>query len=439
MPRAQAHFSAGGKRIVLATFGSLGDLHPFIALALELKARGHVPRIATQASFREKVEAEGIGFHPIRPDPSAYGDEAALMKQVMDRRRGPEFVVRIFMQFLRATYDDLTAAAQGTDVLVTHPLTYAGPLVAQQQGLVWVSTALAPMAFFSVYDPPVLAPAPAVSRLRPLGPRIFGPTFRMLKRHVRSWTKPVHDLRREVGLPPSPLDPMFEGQFSPSLTLALFSPVLAAPQPDWPPNTRVTGFPFYDRERAGLGLDPALSAFLDAGSPPIVFTLGSSAVTDAGRFYTESAKAAQRLGRRAVLLIGRDPRNRPAQPLPDGVAAFEYAPYSELLPRAVAVVHQGGIGTTGQALRAGRPMLVVPYAFDQPDNAERLSRLGVGCTISRRTYTERRAARVLAALLHDPRYAARATEVARAVRAEDGASSACNAIEDLLEGSGAEG
>src|SRR5439155_21778093 len=130
---------------------------------------------------------------------------------------------------------------------------------------------------------------------------------------------------------------------------------------------RQCGFAFSDRKDSdrqdGASLDPDLAKFLDAGPPPIVFTLGSSAVFDARNFFRDSAAAAQSLGQRAVLLIG-DEHNRPT-PLPPEIVAFDYAPYSEILPRASVIVHQGGVGTTGQALRAGRPMLVMPYSHDQ--------------------------------------------------------------------------
>jgi UDP:flavonoid glycosyltransferase YjiC (YdhE family) len=203
---------------------------------------------------------------------------------------------------------------------------------------------------------------------------------------------------------------MFEGQFSPQLVLALFSQLLASPQKDWPANTVLTGFPFYDRRGEPEGLSADLEAFLSAGPAPIVFTLGSSAVMDAGAFYSESAEAAKRLGMRAVLLVGRDPRNRPAV-VPEGVSVFEYAPFSLLLPRAVVTVHQGGVGTTGQAMRSGRPMLVVPFAFDQPDNATRVTRLGVARTLARHRYTAANVAREIKALLSDPHYNTRAEEV----------------------------
>src|SRR5437899_11929132 len=131
----------------------------------------------------------------------------------------------------------------------------------------------------------------------------------------------------------------------------------------------------------------------------------------AGDFYVESAAAAAELGRRAVMLVGRDPRNLPERTLPAGVIMAEYAPFSELFPRAAAIVHQVGAGTTAQALRSGHPMLVVPFAHDQPDNAARVVRLGVARDIGRKHYRAERVASELAKLLEDPGYRKRAAEV----------------------------
>jgi len=153
---------------------------------------------------------------------------------------------------------------------------------------------------------------------------------------------------------------------------------------------------------------------------------------DAGNFYEQSIAAAERLGRRAVLLIGPDPRNKPRRPLPPQMAAFEYAPYSELFPRASAIVHQGGVGTTAQAMRSGRPMLVIPFAHDQPDNATRVVRLGIARTISRGRYNAGHAAHELRLLLENAAYAKRATEVGAQIRREDGVKAACDAIEAVL-------
>ena len=117
--------------------------------------------------------------------------------------------------------------------------------------------------------------------------------------------------------------------------------------------------------------------------------------------------------------------------LPDGIVAAEYAPFSELFPRAAAIVHQGGVGTTGQSMRAGRPVLVMPYSHDQPDNARRLVRLGMARTIQRGRYRADRAAVQLRELLDKPSYAERAAWVASQVREESGARTAADAIEKL--------
>lgn len=180
-------------------------------------------------------------------------------------------------------------------------------------------------------------------------------------------------------------------------------------------------------------LSPDLERFLWDGPASVVFTLGTSAVGAAGSFYRESLKAARLLKVRAVLLVGKDPKNRPPIPLPEEVAAFDYAPFSKLFPRAAAVVHQGGIGTTGQVLRSGRPQLVVPFAHDQPDNASRVERLGVAKVLYPRRYTADRVARRLEALLEEPGYVRRAGEVAERVRSEEGVEDACDALENILE------
>ncbi len=217
----------------------------------------------------------------------------------------------------------------------------------------------------------------------------------------------------------------------------MFSKYFASPQPDWPVKTQTTGFPFFDRGGNALGgraiSDPhqeraALSRFLDAGPPPLLFTLGSSAVMEPGTFYQESFEAARRLGMRAVLLVGLMPQDAFPQPIPVSIHIASYAPYSELMPRCAASVHQGGIGTTAQALRSGRPMIVVPWSFDQPDNAERARRLGVGRTIPRSRYT---ASRVVLELkkLQKSSYAERARELGEKISAEDGITAACDAIE----------
>jgi len=221
--------------------------------------------------------------------------------------------------------------------------------------------------------------------------------------------------------------PLLLDRFSPYLNLAMFSSVLGRPQPDWPPNTVQTGFVFYDQEAEAT--PGPLQGFLDSGPRPITFTLGSTAVMDPGRFFEESAAAARLLGRRALLLMGKNaPLPNPTQDL----LAADYAPYSCVFPQSVCVVHQGGVGTTAQALRAGMPQLVMPYAFDQPDNAARLTRMGAGLSLSRQRYRAERAAKKLNRLLATATYDERASEVGRRVGRENGASVACDTVERAM-------
>src|SRR5215212_8768712 len=426
------------KKIVINTFGSFGDVHPYVAVALELKRRGHRPVIATSEIYREKTDALGLELHPVPPDLPGYDrplEVARMVAEMVDPKKGPE---RVFTQFvnphLRGMYDALAEATRDADLLVTHVLSLAGPPLVEKTGIKWVSTVLAPISFFSDYDPPVFPQMPWTYHVLKLHPAVSRALMRVARWKLDQLAAPLYKLRAELGLKRGG-NPMLEGQHSPRMALALFSSAIGKPQPDWPPNTRVTGFPFYDkRDRAGdaPGLEPALEEFLSKGEPPVVFTLGSSAIWAAEDFYTESVKAARDLGVRALLLIG-DERNRPKS-LPEGAAAFDYAPYGELLPRARAVVHQGGIGTTAQGLRAGIPALVVPFSHDQFDNGSRVVRVGAGRVLPRSKYNASSAAKELSALLSEESYTTRAAEAGRQVRAEDGAAAAADAIEEVLRG-----
>jgi UDP:flavonoid glycosyltransferase YjiC (YdhE family) len=259
----------------------------------------------------------------------------------------------------------------------------------------------------------------------------MGRAIRRLARFVsRKWPLPIYDLRSQLGLARGG-NPLFDAKHSPWLVLALFSRLLGTEQKDWPANTKITGFCFYDADAGNAALPRHLEDFLAAGPAPVVFTLGSAAVLAAGKFYENSARAAIWLGVRAVLLIGSDERNRPQVVLPETICAAEYAPYSALFPRARMVVHQGGVGTTAQCLRAGKPMLIMPYSHDQPDNARRMRRLGVARVIHRGNYTPVRVARKLRAMLEESLFAERAAQVAELLELEYGLRSACDALEEL--------
>ena len=269
---------------------------------------------------------------------------------------------------------------------------------------------------------------PDLIRLRRAGWLVNRAALNLGRMATKHWWNPVRDLRREEGLR-TDCDPLIRDKFSPDLVLALFSHCLAKPQPDWPARTLQPGFVYYDREKAGRDSAPALEEFLASGLAPVVFTLGSTAVHHPGDFYTTSIESAKRLGRRA-LLVGATPIAKLISP---EILAVPYAPYSQIFPRAAAVVHQGGVGTTAQALRSGRPMLVVPFGWDQPDNGSRVERLGVGLCLPRKAYSARNVATVLDRLLKESHFSSRAAEVGFQVGRENGSTLACDAIEALVQ------
>ncbi len=430
-------------RIVLNTFGSLGDLNPYLAIAMALRGRGHEVRLATSAVYREKVQAEGVEFAAVRPDVGELLDHPELIEKLWDARTGSEFLIREYiLPRLEESYEDLLEACRGAELVVTHVAGYGGPIAAEALKIPWVSLVLQPMVFFSAYDPPVIPGAAWLRHLYGLGPNAFRALLAAGRSRVDSWAEPIAALRARLGLPGLKANPLLGGQFSSTGTLSLFSRHFAGPQRDWPAKSRQTGFIFYDRQgrirgasEEGQDFGSEVERFLAAGPAPVLFTLGSSAVTHPGAFFRESLAAAEAAGQRAVLLTGPLDKAELPQPVPESILIASYLPYSEIMPRVAAIVHQGGIGTVAQVLRSGRPSLVVPWAHDQPDNAARLARLGVARTMPRGRYRAGRVARELSRLLGDDAYRAHASELGKKIAAEDGLADAVGALERIIESS----
>ncbi len=414
-------------RILLATLGSLGDLHPYIAVGKALVARGQQVRLATSIEYRARVEVAGLEFAPLPPSLAELGEPRQIAPYFFDRWRGPR---RLFDAMVNAPLHRactaLHSATQGVSIAVSHPLTPALALMAEARGLPWLSSVLAPSGLFSACDPPVIPNAPWLQHLPRFGRWPHSAVHRLVRATVRRWEQPLHALRAELGLAPIAGAQLIDGQFSPFGTLALFDPQLAAPQPDWPTRTVRCGAALHDAADPGDPATPALERlerFLAAGTPPVVFALGSSAVWLARDYWQHAVAACLRLGVRGVLLTGEPLR----QSLPTSVAAFDYLPYSQLFPRAAAIVHQSGIGTLAQALRSGRPQLLTPAGFDQFDNAARAARLGVGRVLPlHRAHHSARLARELRPLLNVPTYARAAADIAGATRSLDGAAAAAD-------------
>ncbi|MEO9080359.1 MAG: glycosyltransferase, partial [Rhodanobacter sp.] len=421
--------------IVIATVGSLGDLFPFLAVGQELRARGHRVTVATHAMHRQAIEQAGLDFADASgmPEPA---DRAEVTARAFHPWRGPRFVVHDLAALdVQASYEKLAPLCASADLLLTSTLAFAGQIVGEQLSaagrLCWLSAVLAPMGFMSVFDPPATGMA-MLDHLVGRSPARARVLAWLVDRRSHAWTAPVRRFRRRLGLPAqsSRGNPLLQGQFAAQGTLALFPTWLGAPQPDWPAHVHVCGFARY---RQAAELDAALLAFLDAGPPPLVFSLGSTAVHAGETFLRESLKTTLALGQRAVLFTGSpEMRTRLPTNLPPTIHLVDYAPHAALFPRASVVVHHGGIGTSAEALHAGRPMLVVPHGFDQPDNAARLRRLGVAEVLPVARYRADRAAALLLRLQTCIDYRQRSAEYAVLLGKHAGAVVASQRLESAL-------
>jgi rhamnosyltransferase subunit B len=189
-------------RIVLSNIGTFGDINPLIAIALGLKRRGHVPVMAVPAVFGPKIAPLGLEFHAVRPDIDP--NNTLMAEMVYDVKKGTERGLREFLfPVLRQTYEDLLDAAtrpERADLLLLGELNYAGPIVAEITGIPWASYVLAPLSFFSAFDPPVLPMYPRLARADKTVPGM-GRAIKRLARFVsRKWPQPIYDLRRESGI-----------------------------------------------------------------------------------------------------------------------------------------------------------------------------------------------------------------------------------------------
>lgn len=417
-------------RVLLATVGSHGDIHPFIALGRALAARGHAAAVMTNPHFEGQVRAEGLEF-------AAIGEGVDIKDlladgRAMHRLKGPMVVLK---EMLLPLVPQMIERAQGAirewkpDVAAMHPICLGVSWAAERAGVPCVHANLAPSTWFNPDDRLVLAPWRS-ERVTRLGVRTDLIVARVMIRLALD--RALNGHRRVMGLP-ARRDNWFLEARGGALNLGLWSPLFRGPIKGDPPTGRICGFPWFDRYRQREA-GGELWRFVEAGEPPVVFTLGTAAVHTAGQFYEHAAGACRLLGRRGLLLVGRA-EYLPGD-LPAGVEAFTYAPYSALLPRAAATVHHGGIGTTAQGLRAGRPTVVVPLSHDQFDNAARVKRMGVSETVHHSRVTAERLAGALRKVLDDAEVGRRAGEIGAEIGREDGAVRAAELMEEMQRGRG---
>jgi len=412
-------------RILLTTIGSHGDVHPFLAVGAALRARGHEVAVLVQPLFRGQVLDAGLEHIPLG-DRAVDLDIIASNPRLMDGVRGSPAIIReLILPEAPRIFNAVSSAIEHHrfDLVLTHHICFGAAWACEKRDVPCATACLSPLAWASRHEPLIGAPwaRPDPPRWRY---RAAYPLIPVITRWL--YDPAVNRARRELGLPRG-RDVFFRAARGGHVNLGLWSPRFRGPLPDDPPQGRVCGFTWFDAHRDHEHLSPEVRRFLDDGAPPVLFTLGSTAVFVAGAFYEAAAEACRRLNRRGLLLIGG--KQPPPRRLPPGVRAFTYAPHSEVMPRACASVIHGGIGTTAQALRAGRPFAVVPFAHDQFDNAARAFRLGVSRSLRRSMVGPDSMERVLRTLLEDPGYAARARELGRHLAAEDGAVAAAVALE----------
>lgn len=410
-------------RVLITTTGSAGDTNPFIAIGRALRLRGHDVLMIANSYAKPKIRAAGLSFEP-------FGRELDLAEiagnpDMMHPVRGPKTVWRdLILPDIPAAVEAADTAVREfkPDVAFSHHIYFGTQWVCQRAGIPCAQVALSPMMWFSRFDPSVMSPFEP-QRVPLWYARLRRAIIRGVSRVFVD--RPLNRIRCQLGMEPR-RGLLFASSMGGTINLGLWSKHFRPPLPDDPQNGRICGFAMFDGDAELTG---ETRKFLDSGDPPIVFTLGSTAVHVAGDFYDHAATACEALGRRGLLLIGPD-GNRPSRRNANiHISTFE--PLSMVAPRGCATVVHGGVGTTAQAMRAGRPFVVVPFSHDQFDNAARVKRLGVSATLRRGKLTAATLAAALDVLLNDPSTCDRAANLAARMQDENGASVAAQALETL--------
>lgn len=409
-------------------FGSSGDTFPSIGIGRELKRRGHGVTVCVNGYFRGAVERAGLRCLEFGPaedylgllnNPDLWSPKHGL-RSVVNNPRMPEAI--------RAQYKIVEQHFQRNPnvTVVAASLALGARIAHETLGVRLAGLHLQPVMFFSAESPPATPqgklpkwlPRSLIRMLYWVGDAwLFGPIIGQV----------VEPFRGELGLPKARRY-LSEWIHSPQLELGMF-PKWYGHASDWPKQLKQTGFPLFD-DGADLPLAPEVEAFLAAGSPPVVCTFGTGMVLGE-KLFAAAAEACARIKRRGILLTPF--REQLPKSLPEGVAHFDYVPLTRLLPRAAAVVHHGGIGTTSQSLRAGIPQVVTPLAHDQPDNADRISRLGVGTSVPGHKVSGASLAAALSKLLDDPKTTSACRDVARRFENDTTLRDTCEILEAFAE------
>lgn len=415
-------------RVLLTTLGTAGDIHPYIGVARELKSHGHTVEMLVNPYFEKRVRGEGLGFREL----GVEADFLSLLHHadVTNQLKSTSVIIN---DLLCGGAPPTVAGVEASlrefkpDLVVRHHISAGSRWVCEREKVPFVTGVLAPAFWFSEEEPIV---SKATQDENP--PRWRSSLRRTLGRYVLrfAFDRPMNRMRKRFG-EATGRDLFFHDTRCGDAILGLWSTHFRGPKSDDPKQGVICGFPFFDRTESSQSLASDLARFLDeceqAGQPPIAFTFGTLVAHHARELYGIGAEVCRTLGRRGLLLTGS--RDNAPLPLPPGVAAFDYAPYSLVLPRCAAIIHHGGVGTTGQALRAGKPTVIVPHLADQFDNAARAARLGVSETIQVKRMTTMLMVEAVSRALGDEARIVKARELGAKIAPENGAARACEVIE----------
>lgn len=376
-------------RVVLTSYGTHGDILPFVGIGKELIAQGHQAVLAASSYYEPLARLHGLEFAPVAPhhadlDRDLGIDHTARQAQAFHPFKGGfKFTAqKLMLPYLDQIFEELDAACVGADLLVAQPTTPWAHMVAHKRQLPWRSVLLQAtgLGLMSAQDPAVFLGWPTHTLQRWLGPDRYGKVLAFARKSARKMVAPLDDKARELGIYSEELNPLFERCFSPAGTLALFpKQLLRNPLPtDLPPQVKLDfmGFSYFDGGDATLPED--LQAFLRTGEPPLVFCMGSSVTFKIPDIYKEWSRVCAKLGIRAVFMTADQTLEHD---FPRSQIAVPWVSISALLPLCKGVVSAGGIGVCAQAVRAGIPHLIVPFGLDQPDNAYRMTRMGAATTL----------------------------------------------------------
>lgn len=413
---------------IVATGGSAGDLYPFLSLAGTLCERGHQVTFAAQENARPLAEQAGLAFLPTMND--AQYERVVNDPDLWTVQRGFEVLWRSAAAHgLHRLRDHLATLPGGrSTIILAHPLVMAAAALARagNDDIRLVAAYLAPSNLRTCGDPLTIGPL----RVPRWVPRAWRRAmWRMVDARVidRVALADMNARRGALGLAPIThvMDHLY-GAADYSLTLfpSWFSPI----QPDWPHPLHSGDFPLYEPAPRQV-LPEEVERFLAAGAAPVVFTSGT-AQRHAAAYFEDALRAARQLDRRAIVLTRH--RQQVPDDLPATVLWQPYCAFQPLLPRVAALVHHGGIGTTAEALRAGVPQLVTPFAHDQFDNAERVRALGVGAALAARRVNADRLAAALRKLLASREISSQCAAHKARCASNQGPAAICAAMESHL-------